>query len=367
MTDLTLLQPGGPLALASHAASGCPAHITYLEAGVVGLIQGVTELFPVSSLGHNVLLPAIVGGCWAQRLNVAAPESPYLAFIVGLHVATAIALLIYFWRDWIRIIGGFFSSIGHMIRPEPGVDRFEMRTVDEKMAWMIIVATIPVGLVGVAFEHEFRVFFGKPIRAAIFLAINGLILLAGERFRTKKSIAADAEIEQERERERALAAAGQRRRTGSYRHAAGHQAVRADEVAQGIAADKRLAKRSYGQATLIGSSQILALLAGISRDGVAMVAGMFTGLSREDAARFAFLLATPVILAAGVLKIPDLYSPLGNGIHGQVYFGSLLSGIGAYLSVRFLMKYFQTRTLTPFGIYCLIVGIGSIVYLGFIK
>src|SRR6516164_5381956 len=282
MTDLTLLQPGGALALASHAASGCPAHITYLEAGVVGLIQGVTELFPVSSLGHNVLLPAIVGGCWAQRLNVAALESPYLAFIVGLHVATAIALLIYFWRDWIRIIGGFFSSIGHMIRPEPGVDRFEMRTVEEKMAWMIIVATIPVGLVGVAFEHEFRVFFGKPIRAAIFLAINGLILLAGERFRTKKSIAADAEIEQEREREKALAAAGQRRRTGSYRHASGHQAVRADEVAQGIAADERLARHSFGQAVIIGSSQILALLAGISRDGVCMVTGMFRGLSRED-------------------------------------------------------------------------------------
>src|SRR5580693_6411069 len=155
-------------------------HLTYLEAAVVGLIQGVTELFPVSSLGHNVLLPALVGGSWAQHLNVAAQESPYLAFIVGLHVATAIALLIYFWRDWIRIIGGFFSSIGHMIRPGPGVDRFEMRPTEGKMAWMIILATIPVGLVGVLFEHEFRVLFGKPIRAAIFLAINGVILIAGE-------------------------------------------------------------------------------------------------------------------------------------------------------------------------------------------
>jgi undecaprenyl-diphosphatase len=365
MTDLTLFQPGAA-ALADHAPT-CSAHITYFEAGVVGLIQGVTELFPVSSLGHNVLLPALVGGCWAQHLNVAADESPYLAFIVGLHVATAIALLIYFWRDWIRIIGGFFTSIGHMIKPEPGVDRFEMRNANEKLAWMIIVATIPVGLVGIAFEHEFRVFFGKPIRAAIFLAVNGLILLAGERFRTKASMRADQEIAQERERQQEMVAMGAQRRTGGAQHAAGHRAERAAELAQGIEADERLFRRSFGDALIIGSSQILALLAGISRDGVCMVAGMFRGLSREDAARFAFLLATPVILAAGVLKIPDLMGPLGNGIRGQVIFGSLLSGIGAYLSVRFLMKYFQTRTLTPFGIYCLVVGIGSIVYLGFIK
>ena len=342
-------------------------HLTYLEAAVVGLVQGVTELFPISSLGHNVLIPALVGGSWATHLDVASPESPYLAFIVGLHVATALALLVFFWRDWVRIIGGFFTSIGHMIRPEPGADRFEMRTTEEKMAWMIILATIPVGLVGVVFEHEFRIFFGKPIRAAIFLAINGLILIAAEVFRRKKSIQADQEIAEEREREKALAAAGGGRRTGSYRHAAGHQAVRSEEIAQGIAADNRLAKHGYGEAIIIGSSQILALLAGISRDGICMVTGMFRGLAREDAARFAFLLATPVILAAGVLKIPDLYGPLGNGIHGQVYFGSLLSGVGAYLSVRFLTRYFQTRTLTPFGIYCLVVGLASIVYLGFIK
>ena len=360
MTDLTVFHSAAPLALAgSH---GCPAHLTYLESGVVGLIQGVTELFPVSSLGHNVLLPALIGGCWARDLNVAAPESPYLAYIVGLHVATAIALLIYFWRDWIRIIGGFFSSLGHVARPEPGTRRWQFRSVDQKMAWMIIFATIPVGLVGLAFEHAFRVFFGKPIRAAIFLAINGLILLAGEKFRRRQSVLADQEIARERE----MVAAGAQRRGGG-RHAAGHQAERAAEVAHGIEADRRLASRGYRDAILIGSSQILALLAGISRDGVAIVAGMFRGLSREDAARFAFLLATPVILAAGVLKIPDLFGPLGKGIHGQVLFGSVLSGVGAYLSVRFLMKYFQTRTLTPFAIYCLVVGLGSIVYLGVIK
>jgi undecaprenyl-diphosphatase len=156
------------------------SHLTYLEASVVGLIQGVTELFPVSSLGHNVLIPALIGGSWASDLNVATPESPYLAFIVGLHVATAIALLIYFWRDWIRIIKGFGTSIR---------DR-QVQTTDQKLAWMIILATIPVGLVGLFFEHEFRVLFGKPIRAAIFLVVNGVILYAGEKFRTRKSLRA---------------------------------------------------------------------------------------------------------------------------------------------------------------------------------
>jgi undecaprenyl-diphosphatase len=365
MTDLTLFHSGA--ALAAAGAQGCPQHITYLEAGVVGLIQGVTELFPVSSLGHNVLLPALVGGCWAHDLNVAASESPYLAFIVGLHVATAIALLIYFWRDWIRIIGGFFTSLRHLARPEPGTSRWQFRSVNEKLAWMIIFATIPVGLVGLKFEHEFRVFFGKPIRAAIFLAVNGVILIAGEVFRRKSSVQADQEVAAERERDREQVAVGAQRRPGAARHAAGHQAVRSAELADAIAADQRLARNSYWQAIIIGTSQILALLAGISRDGVAMVAGMGRGLSRADAARFAFLLATPVILAAGALKIPDLLGHYGNGIRGQVLFGSVLSGVGAYLSVRFLMRYFQTRTLTPFGIYCLVVGLGSIVYLGFIQ
>src|ERR1700738_3182544 len=160
----------------------------YLEAAVVGLLQGVSEMFPVSSLGHSVLIPAIAGGAWARDLNVAAPESPYLAFIVGLHVATAIALLIYFWRDWVRIIGGFFSSIR---------DR-RVHTNDQKLAWMIILAPTPVGIAGLAFEHAFRVIFGKPILAGIFLAVNGVILLAGERYRSRASLAADATIAAER-------------------------------------------------------------------------------------------------------------------------------------------------------------------------
>jgi undecaprenyl-diphosphatase len=329
-------------------------HLTYLEAAVVGLIQGVSEMFPVSSLGHSVLIPAIAGGSWARDLNVATPESPYLAFIVGLHVATAVALLIYFWHDWVRIIGGFFSSIR---------DR-RVHTSDQRLAWIIIVASIPVGIVGLAFEHAFRVIFGKPIMAGIFLAMNGLILIAGERYRTRASLAADAAIAAEREpqliaapREPQLVAAG----------AYGGHALRQREQAEMVQADRRLASGSYLQAVAVGSAQILALLAGISRDGVTMVAGMTNGLSREDAARFAFLLATPVILAAGALKIPDLLGPLGNGIRGQILFGSLLSGAAAYLSVRFLLRYLRTRTLIPFGVYCLIAGLASVAYLGLVK
>jgi undecaprenyl-diphosphatase len=352
--------------------------MTYPEAAIIGLIQGVTELFPVSSLGHNVLIPALIGGSWATDLNVAAAESPYLAFIVGLHVATAIALMIYFWRDWVRIIGGFFSSIR---------DR-EVTTVDQKMAWMIILATIPVGLVGLAFEHEFRVLFGKPVRAAIFLIINGVILYAGERFRTRQSLAADAEVAAEADLADARMVPGRTASTvttasartassaaapdtaasrpavpGAAMHASGQRAARQLEAARGVRADARLVKIGYWQGLIIGSAQILGLLAGISRDGATMVAGMFRGLSRQDAARFSFLLATPVILAAGVLKLGDLTGPLANGIHGQVLVGSILSGVGAYVSVRFLMKYFATRTLTPFAIYCVVVGLGSTIYL----
>jgi undecaprenyl-diphosphatase len=351
--------------------------MTYPEAMVVGLIQGVTELFPVSSLGHNVLIPALIGGTWARALNVAAPESPYLAFIVGLHVATAIALLIYFWHDWVRIIRGFFTSIR---------DR-DIVTSDQKLAWMIIVATIPVGLAGLLFEHAFRVLFGKPVLAAVFLVVNGLILFSGERFRTKASRQADQEVAEERrlamapaevQREpvagvaavglagaEGVATVGPPRRPGHGNHAAAKpdpKTERAAELAAAVRADRRLSKLDYLQTVVIGGAQILALLAGISRDGVTMVAGMFRGLAREDAARFAFLLATPVILAAGALKARDLIT-LGHGIYGPILAGSILSGIGAYVSVRFLVRYFQTRTLTPFAIYCVLFGVGSIIYL----
>jgi len=323
-------------------------HLTYLQAAVVGLVQGVSELFPVSSLGHAVLIPAVIGGQWAQDLNIAAASSPYLAFIVGLHVATAAALLIYFWRDWVRIIGGLRTSIRYR----------EVYTADERLAWMIVLGTIPVGIAGLALQKTFQTVFGRPEIAAVFLTVNGLILIAGERFRRYSSREADEETVRQREYAE-LAAVG--------RHSAGARADRQREHTAVAMSDGRLASLSYPQAVLIGSAQCLALIAGISRDGVTMVAGMRRGLSREDAGRFAFLLATPAILAAGVLKLPELFGTAGAGIGGQIVVGSLLAGLGAYMSVRFLVRYLRTRTLTPFGIYCIVAGLGSLAYLTLVK
>jgi undecaprenyl-diphosphatase len=309
--------------------------LTYPEAIIIGALQGVTELFPVSSLGHSVLLPALLGGRWARDLSVSSPESPYLAFIVGLHVATAVALLIFFWRDWVRIISGLFTSIRNR----------EVRTADQRLAWMIIIGTIPVGVTGLLLEHTFRTVLGRPIPAAIFLAVNGVILYGAELLRRRATGAADAE---------ARAAVREGVVAGGSRDAT---------VSEAVGSDRRIAARSIKDTTLIGAAQVLALLPGISRSGATMAAGLLKGLSHEDSARFSFLLATPVIFAAGVLKLPDLFGPLGQGIHGQVLAGSIASGVCAYLAVRFLTRYFETRTLTPFAVYCLAAGLGSLGWL----
>ncbi len=307
------------------------AGLSYIEAVVVGALQGITELFPVSSLGHSVLLPALIGGRWAQDLNVSAPESPYLAFIVGLHVATAAALLVFFWRDWVAIIGGFFSSLR----------RRRVQTPPERLAWLIVLATIPVGVSGLALEHLFRTTLGRPVPAAVFLMINGVILLAGERLRRRV----------------ANTPGGVEREGGAV------DSAPAPGDGGLSPADLRLARIPMLGGVVIGCAQVLALLPGISRSGATMVAGLLRGLSHEDAARFSFLLATPVILAAGVLKVPDLFGPLGHGIHGQVLAGSLAAFVAAYVAVRFLTKYFETRTLTPFAIYCVLAGAGSVLWL----
>ncbi len=344
--------------------------LTYAEAGVIGLLQGVTELFPISSLGHAVLVPALVGGNWAQDLNVSKAESPYLAFIVGLHVATATAMIIYFWRDWLRIIKAFFASLGHAIAPAPGTRRFQPQDTDQMLAWMIILATIPVGLAGIALEHDFRVYFSKPVLASCFLFANGLILLAGERARRRgadteaREIAAD--LQAVSERQKAAVAAGGGGGGGGGRHSSGQRALKQQHASLAVESDRRIVRRVGWLGSLyLGASQILALLPGISRDGTVMVAGLFRGLSRQDAARFSFLLSAPVILAAGVLKIPDLTGPLGAGIRGPILFGSLVSGIAAFLALRFLVRYFSDpkRTLTPFAIYCLVAGAFCAIYL----
>src|SRR6266446_2318620 len=333
--------------------------LTYGEAGIVGLIQGVTELFPVSSLGHSVLIPALVGGQWAKDLNVSASESPYLAYIVGLHVATAIAMIIFFWRDWVRIIVAFFASLRHFAAPEPGTRRWEPQDTDQKLAWMIILATIPVGIAGLALEHLFRTVFSKPVPTAVFLFVNGLILLGGERLRRRGADAESLQVAMDQqmaaERQKASVAAGGRGPAGGGRHSSGQRALRQEQASLAVEADRRVVGIGFVTGFFLGATQILALLPGISRDGIVMVSGMFRGLSRQDAARFSFLLSAPVIFAAGMLKIGDLTGPLGKGIRGQVMFGSVLCGIGAYLALRFLVRYLSdaSRTLTPFAIYCL--------------
>jgi undecaprenyl-diphosphatase len=299
------------------------AHLSYVEAFVVGAFQGVTELFPVSSLGHSILVPALIGGSWAQDLDVSAPESPYLAFIVGLHVATALALLVFFWRDWIAIIAGFGTSLRHR----------RISTSAERLAWLIIIGTIPVGIAGLALEHLFRTTLGRPIPAASFLIANGVILYAGERLRRRAAVVVQP------------------------------APTMAGSTSTLDAVDARISDMPLVQGLVVGSAQVLALLPGISRSGVTMVAGLLRGLSHEEAARFSFLLAAPVIFLAGVLKIPDLLGPLGDGIHGQVLVGSLASFVAAYLAVRFLTRYFETRTLTPFAIYCTLAGLGSLLWL----
>jgi undecaprenyl-diphosphatase len=318
------------------SGAGRMALLTYPEAIVIGALQGVAELFPVSSLGHSIIVPALVGGRWARDLNVSTAGSPYLAFVVGLHVATALALLVYFWRDWVRIIGGLVTSVRYR----------RIGTAEERLAWMIVLATIPVGIAGLLLDHPFRTLLGRPVPAAVFLMLNGGLLLAAERLRRRAAERARRPVE--------VAAA-----PGVYRS----QTAGGGETDSPAASDRRLAAGTYGGAVAIGAAQILALLPGISRSGATMAAGLFKGLSHEDAARFSFLLATPVILAAGVLKLPDLAGPAGAGIHGQVLAGSLASGVGAYLSVRFLTRYFETRTLIPFAVYCLVAGFLSLLWL----
>jgi undecaprenyl-diphosphatase len=294
--------------------------ITYFQALVMGVTQGITELFPISSLGQAVILPTVVG--WDSLAHAQSrPESFFLAFLVGLHVATATALLIYFWSEWKGIIAGFFRTLGEGARDRKA-PWTAIRSPAERMAWLLVVATIPAGITGVAFEHVFRVTFSKPLFAAVFLMVNGMILLGGERLRRRAEVKAVA---------------------------AQHGTYEESEF-------RRLDTLEFREALVIGVAQVFALIAGISRSGITMVAGLVRGLSHEDAARFSFLLATPIILAAGVYKLPDLFGSLGNGLRMQVLVGSIVAGIAAYVSVRYLMRYFETRTLTPFAVFCLLEG-----------
>jgi len=310
-----------------------PHLITTFQAVVLGVLQGVTELFPVSSLGHTVIFPNLFGWhnivAWQSQ-----PESPWLAFVVALHVGSALGLLIYFWRTWIDLIRAFFVSLWRSLRGR----RWSIESSTERLAWLIVTATIPVGILGLALEHTVRVALAKPLAASICLVVNGLILLSAERLRRRAEV-------------RALAERAGAKQDGS----------------------RRLDTMAYREAGVIGVFQTAALIAGISRDGIVMTAGLLRGLNNEDAARFAFLLATPPILAAGLLKYGDLTGRihLGSGFATaaqahQLRLASLIAlvcaAVVAVVTVHFLTRYFKRANLIPFGIYCVLFGIAMVIY-----
>ena len=278
--------------------------ISYFQAIVLGLLQGVTEPFPVSSLGHAVVLPRLLG--WDIHQN----DDYFLSFLVATHVATALVLLGFFREDWKRILQG----VGRSLRErEIGPD-----DTYAKLDWLIVVATIPAGLLGLLLEHPLRHLFASPQSAAAFLALNGLLLYGAERLRRRAPVRSEVSI-------------------------------RSDEVISRTL--------DFRQALGVGSAQALALIPGLSRSGASMGGGLLVGLSNEDAARFAFLLATPIIGAAGVLKLPDLLGSQGDHVRGQALVGALCAAVTAYLSVRFLLRFFETNRLTPFAAYCFAAGL----------
>jgi undecaprenyl-diphosphatase len=285
--------------------------LTYFQAIVLGLLQGVSELFPVSSLGHSVILPQLLG--WTDVVAAqSASESYFLAFLVGLHVATALALVVFYRTTWARIVRAILASLRTR----------RIESADARLGWLLVVATIPAGIAGLVLEHNLRIVFAYPLAAAGFLFVNGLILAFGEWVR----------------------------RRGVARKAIAAHATTAT-------GDRRLDTLEFREAGGVGIAQALALLPGVSRSGITMVAGLARGLDHEDAARFSFLLATPIILAAGLYKLPDLLGPNGDGVRLQVLAGSIAAGLAAYVSVRFLTRYFRLGTLTPFAIYCVVVGV----------
>lgn len=297
-------------------------HLSYLQAIVMGALQGVAELFPISSLGHSILLPAWLGGSWADMVKSqdSTANSPFLAFIVALHVATAVALVLYYWRDWVQV----FLGVVDMVRTR------SLASARSRLAALLIIATIPVGVIGIVADKKLRHLFGSPRDAAIFLTINGVILLCVE----------------------LLTRRARRRSEGAHAAAMSHGGSDAEDFAD----------LSVGEATAIGASQALALLPGISRSGVTISAGLLRGLDHAKATHFAFLLATPVILGAGLLKVPELFKPQNSGIHGQVIVGSIAAFIAAFIAVAFLARYMRTRTLYPFMAYCLIAGVVSLIH-----
>jgi undecaprenyl-diphosphatase len=277
--------------------------ISYFQAVVFGLTQGVAEPFPVSSLGHAVVLPKLAG--W----NIHQNDPFFLTFLVATHLATALVLLAFFWHDWVRIVRGLWRSLA--------MREIRADDVDARLGWLLVVGTIPAGILGLLLEKPLRSLFASPQVGAAFLVVNGVALLAFERLRRRPP------------------------RPGDYLGDA----------------DARIAQRSWRQAVAVGSSQAAALVPGISRSGFSMGGGLLVGLSNEDAARYSFLLATPVILAAAALKLPELLGSQGNGVRGPALVAGLCAAVTTFFAVRFLLRWFQTNRLTPFGVYCIGLGL----------
>lgn len=277
--------------------------ISYFQAIVLGLIQGVAEPFPISSLGHGVILPNAFG--WDIHQN----DDYFLAFLVATHCATAVVLFLFFLEDWKRILSGLWRSLRDR--------RVASGDTDARLAWLLVVGTIPAGILGLLLEHALRSLFASPEAAAAFLILNGVLLLAFESLRRRQPTRGDWEGDP----------------------------------------DPRIARMSLRQAAAIGTAQAAALIPGISRSGITMGGGLIVGLSNEDAARFAFLLATPIIGAAGVLKLPELFGSAGDGVRGQALVGALAAALATYCAVRFLLRFFKTNRLTPFGVYCICAGL----------
>ncbi|MEJ0054158.1 MAG: undecaprenyl-diphosphate phosphatase [bacterium] len=279
--------------------------LTYFQAVVLGLLQGVTELFPISSLGHTVILPSVLG--W----NIDQGSEFFLPFIVATHLATALVLLGFYMKDWIGIVRGFFRSLGtHTIKGD----------THAKLAWLIFVSTIPAGILGILFEEKIEILFATPIVAAIFLMLNGVLLFGTELVR--------------------------KRRDASER------------------GDERIAKLTFDRAGWIGLAQAGALIPGLSRTGATIGGGLLAGLPHEEAARYSFLLATPVIFGAAILKLPVLFHA-STQVLGATLLGAVAAAVAAYLSVRYLTHYFKTKTLTPFAVYCFAAGLLSLLLIVF--
>lgn len=319
--------------------------MTLVHVVIISILQGISELFPVSSLGHAVLLPSIL------RWGINQKSESWLAFLVALHVGTAIALLIYFRDDWVSVVKAFIRSVQH---GQIGGDH------DERLAWMVVLGTIPTGIVGLVLQAPLRSLFASPYAAACFLIANGLIMFVGERL-LRRQIAT---------RLVALAPAaasyrnqvvGNAKLVGSSTASVTHAAVDTPAGEDGRYRD--ITQVSWRDAAIVGLAQVGALLPGISRSGITMVAGLMAGLTHEASARYTFLLATPIIGAAAALELPKLFESGGRSILGYAVLGMLLAGIAAYVSVRYLMRYFESGRLYPFAYYCVGAGILSLILL----